>query len=167
MPEGMSLCKICKEPIWGFFCLDCLAGDIEKLIPSSVKEHFKSFHKGFTFHFNNFIEPGFEACLGCRSQKEGIVCPYCYINEVMSWISDSYPNLAKKLSSKLALNFDAKKFDGAFRNTRLVPVIQNRCTLTDTGICERCEGYGETLMCSNGMWVCEGCRENTKPTVIV
>jgi hypothetical protein len=156
---SVSICKICKEPIWSFHCLDCLAKDIEKWISPKFLDDFREFHSTFMRHFNNNIDTTFEHCLKCKVERESVVCSFCYINEFLSWIKTKDPEATKKLKKKFIFGFEHRGFDKFFRNTRLMPITEGRCYRVTIGLCDNCGEFTENLTYHDGRWVCEECLE--------
>lgn len=158
---SLSICKVCKEPIWNFLCLDCLAEDVKKWLPSSYLTGFRSFHKTFVRHFITPQDATFDSCLKCKNLWEAEVCAFCYINEFISWMKHVDAPLVEKMSKSFIFSFERKgEFDGFFQNTRLQPVTHIRCERQSFGICDSCGEYSDELMPAGDGWVCLDCREH-------
>jgi len=155
----MPICKVCKEPIWNFLCLDCLGEDIAQWLPSAYASRFAAFHRSFTGHFISTNDAAFDSCLKCKSVREAEVCSFCYLNEFMSW-AKAEPELATKLN-QFVFSFERKgEFDGFFRNTRLQPVTDSLCSRESSGFCDACGEYSDELEAGDGGLLCPGCREH-------
>lgn len=158
---SMSICKVCKEPLWNFLCLDCLREDIEAWIPSAHIARFLEFHNSFTNHFLGHADATFDSCLKCKGRKQSQVCAFCYINELISWASNTDSQLADHMRKSFVFSFERKgEFDGFFRNTRLEPLTQINCERESFGICDNCGEYSEELEQKEGSWLCSECREH-------
>ncbi len=157
---SLSICKICKEPIWNFLCLDCLEEDIKRWMPTEHLGGFLSFHRDFLNHFITPADATFDACLRCRSLREAGVCAFCYLNEFVSWVRHLDTGLTEKLQNSFIFSFERRgEFDGFFRNTRLQPVTHVICEREGFGICDGCGEYSDELGNDNGRWVCPDCKE--------
>lgn len=155
----VSVCQICKEPIWNFFCPDCLADDIKKWLPAQLSQPFSAFHNHFSGYFRSNLNSAFNWCLNCKTQKEASVCPYCYTNEVIYWLKDQNPQLANKFAQLFPFDFEKIGHKEFFRT--------HHHPITDTedlperkrfGICDSCGEYSDELVSKDGEWVCEECR---------
>jgi len=157
----MSICKICKEPIWNFLCLDCLGEDISRWLPTEQTSRFTAFHRSFVGHFITPVDATFDTCLKCRGVREAEVCSFCYLNEFMSWVNATEPDLASKLANSFVFSFERKgEFDGFFKNTRFRPVTDNRCNRETSGLCDSCGEYSEELEARDNGLLCLECRED-------
>ena len=152
----VSVCQICKEPIWNFFCPDCLAQDIKKWLPSTMATSFLNFHSHFSGYFQNNPNSSFNWCLKCKTLKEASVCPYCYANEVIYWLKESSPNLANKFSQLFPYDFERLGHKELMRSN-IGPVTEEKKERTQSGICDMCGEYSDNLKDKNGEWVCEEC----------
>ena len=153
-----SICKICKDPIWSFICIDCLEKDIIRWLPTNFVSEFKKFHKDIIkfFYFN---ASGFERCLKCKSFHEASVCPYCYINEVYLWLENKNQKLAKEVAKMIPRDFVITEKDGCNWRDGIKPIIETEIKKTNSGICEICGEYSENLKEINGKWICEECED--------
>ncbi len=144
----ISICNICKEPIWSFICTDCLKNDIKKWLPSHLSEKFEEFNAMLNFHFKSRTDESSLPCIRCKQQKNAVICPFCYILEAYESLSDVDKRTAKQLL--LMIPFP--------RRTRKENVItQSERERFDEGICECCGEYSEFLKEVEGRWLCERC----------
>jgi hypothetical protein len=154
----VSVCQICKEPIWNFFCPDCLAGDINKWLPSNMAEKFLKFHKQFSGYFHSNLDTTFNWCLSCKGLKESAICPYCYTNEVIYWLRARNPDMATKFAQLFPFDFE-KIGHKSLLKTESLPVGEEASDKKQLGICDVCGEYSDELICAEGEWVCDGCKE--------
>lgn len=160
MPKGIPICKICKEPVWSFFCMDCLAEDVVRILPERIKDKFREFHSSLFQDFTSSDDLSFDYCLKCGVEKENPVCTYCYLNEAMAWLRGKNEKLAEKVRRGLEFAIRKEGFPDFFRNTRMEPITQVWCNPRDDGICDHCGLYSEDLRRLDGKMVCEACRHN-------
>jgi hypothetical protein len=147
---NMEICQICKEPIWSFLCLDCLADQISGWLPGKVSSKFSKFNKDFIRHFHYRFSGGSSlVCLNCKNPKIASVCMYCYMDEVMDWLRNVNSDLAARLKAMLPSSSIQK----------IEPITHTRADKTDEGLCEHCETYSDELVSNNGRWVCKECEE--------
>ncbi len=153
----VSVCQICKEPIWNFFCSDCLADDIKHSLPGGLQTGFASFHRQFTGYFHSNLDTTFNWCLNCKTLKEASICPYCYGNEVVYWLKAHSPGLAKRIIRLLPWDFGRVKTEAPV-NPDIEP-IDTEVKRTQFGICDGCGEYSDGLESKEGEWLCEDCRD--------
>lgn len=152
----VSVCQICKEPIWNFFCPDCLADDIKKWLPNKLSTGFLSFHKHFSGYFHSNLNSAFNWCLNCKTQKEASICPYCYTNEVIYWLKNKDASLATKFAQLFPFDFEKIGHKEFFR-TQINPITDSEPSKKRFGICDACGEYSDDLTCPFGEWVCPEC----------
>jgi hypothetical protein len=155
--ETVPICQICKEPIWNFFCPDCLAKDVKAWLPSEYSKDFKSFHGSFSGHFHSSMDSTFTSCLKCKAEKESALCPYCYVNEVIHWMKAENVNMANSFVRLFPFDFDRVGHNVVLK-TRSVP-IDTEQERRHAGLCDVCGEYGDSLLHTEGQWVCEKCRD--------
>lgn len=154
----MPICQICKEPIWNFFCLDCLAEDIKGWLPVNLKPEFKKFQNQFITYFGLNLDAGTSFCLNCKDRKEASICPYCYSNEVISWLKMQDKGLAKKFKQIFPFDFEKIGHKEFFRVHGFVkPITRNEVIKRRFGICDKCGEYNNNLRYKTGEWICESC----------
>ncbi|NIO22196.1 MAG: hypothetical protein GTN76_16085 [Candidatus Aenigmarchaeota archaeon] len=146
----LSLCKICKEPIWNFLCVDCIAEDVKKVIPREAIENFSAFHRGFAGNFNSHYDHTY--CLKCRHENSVTICPYCYLTEMLSMLSDREPILAKRMVRLLPFY----RHPYSERDARTLTELSNEKTAF--GMCDECGESCESLEKKDNGWLCEDCR---------
>ena len=151
----LVVCKMCKEPIWNFFCVDCLSRDVSGVIPERLDAEFRKFHSEFASHFRNHMHR--EPCIRCRRENEISVCPYCYTNEVFYWLLKADPIAAKRIMRMLPIF--KHHYPREFVNMNFVDAItETRNPRKAEGICDRCGEFSENLTEAETGWVCEDCR---------
>jgi hypothetical protein len=154
----MSICQLCKDPIWSFICPHCLAKDISMWLPERLRGAFKEFHRNLTNSFSFSIEPSGLRCLRCRETRPSSICPFCYIAEVYSWLHGRSPELAMAIRKMLPLAHDWKMARaGVAWKDGIVPVSRSEPEELDDGVCEVCERYSDELRHADGKWVCKSC----------
>lgn len=152
----VSVCKICKEPIWNFFCPDCLAEDIKNWLPFHTRGNFDTFHRQFSGYFHSNLDTAFSWCLKCKNLKEASICPYCYANETVYWLKSVDPALANRFARFFPFDFEKIGHNALLKTTN--PPIDTRVKSQQFGICDSCGEYSDELECVEGEWVCEDCR---------
>jgi hypothetical protein len=146
----IAICQICKEPIWSFICPDCLARDIAKWLPKKLSTAFSTFHKDFTSHFQGFFSETKLQCIHCKQLKTASICPFCYIDETLSWLKEKNSDLASRL---------VKLVSNTRTSTGFQPVTEFRLEEPEEGICEYCGMFSHELVLKNGNWICRECEE--------
>lgn len=149
----MNLCKICKEPISNFICIDCLKNEISERIPEKLRDKFLDFHRNLSIHFNSKTSR-FMPCLKCKLSSAPYICIYCYLNEVFSWFKEN--RLIEKLRRNLRFDFEGVK--KSLKNHSALPITEIENHKERDGICDECGEYSESLVMVNSEWVCGGCR---------
>ena len=147
----LTLCKICKEPIWNFLCVDCIAEDVKKVLPKRSLKGFSAFHRGIV---ENFYSPyDHTYCLKCKHTNPVAVCPYCYLTEMLSSVSNKEPILVKRLVRFLPF------FGHPYReeDARTITELKNEKRVY--GMCDECGEISEFLERTEKDWVCEDCKE--------
>lgn len=153
--DSLVICKMCKEPIWNFFCVDCLAKDVKGVIPENLSDKFQLFHSNIVRHFGHDMHT--EPCVNCHKENEVSVCPYCYSNEVFYWLLRADPIAAKRIMRMLPVF--KHHYPREFINMNMVDAItQTGTSRKEEGVCERCGVFSENLTETDTGWVCEDCR---------
>lgn len=157
MIEETVICRICLEPIYNFICMDCFASQIEKILPSELKNPFLFFHENLRERFEN--SENTELCIKCKQIRETAICPYCYLKEVFIWLSERNERVAGKVAKFFNFNFENTEFDESIKVRNWIPVILNQSSEEfDLNICENC-GELKELRKVDGRWLCESCVE--------
>lgn len=154
----VPICQICKEPIWNFFCVDCLAKDIKGWLPPNLRDGFEKFQNQFISYFGKNLDATKSWCLNCKNKKEASICPFCYSNEVICWLKSQDKELFKKFKQIFPFNFEKIGHKEFFRVHGFVePVTPNTTNKKIFGICDKCGEYAEDLNFVEGEWICESC----------
>lgn len=161
--KEISLCKLCLEPISNFICVECLKKEIYHWLEfskSNLAEDFKEIHITITKHF-----PADEIkinCLKCKEVVSTLVCPWCYVNEVFSWLFRKNVYLAYKFVQIFNFDFLGTGYisptDTPARKFHAV-IISERSNVEDTSICDGCGQVADSLREENGFFLCESCRD--------
>lgn len=148
--SNLSICQLCKEPVWNFICPDCIAKGINSFLPSHFSDSFRQFHSSFMSHFS---DSGFSknTCLSCKTESLA-ACPYCYTSEVHSWLENENAPMAEKFMSVFSFGFD----NHTFQNSNTIP-IKGDVKEEEFGVCDECGEYADELMFLEGEWICKGC----------
>ncbi len=149
----MNLCKICKEPISNFICIDCLEREISERIPEKLRGKFLDFHRSLSTHFSSKTSR-FIPCLKCKLSNAPYICIPCYLNEVHSWFREN--RLLGKLRRNLSFNFEGVR--KGLKSHSALPITETENHKERDGICDECGEYSGNLVIVNSEWVCEGCR---------
>lgn len=159
MNESVSVCNICKDPVWSFICPDCLGADIKAWLPAELAPSFESFHSGLIHSFYNKMDVKFEYCVKCRALRDGSICPFCYMAEAYNWLRDTSQELAYRVYKFLPLAKDWKvtECDGCVWKSGFSPMGEREARSTHPGICDGCEEYSDSLVLAEGQWVCTEC----------
>jgi len=152
----VSMCQICKEPIWNFFCADCLSEEVRKWLPREMDNSFEDFHRQFTGYFHSNLDTGFNWCLKCKGLKEASICPYCYTNEVVYWLKSLDATVANRFAQFFPFDFDKIGHRALLRTTN--PPIESDVKSKQFGVCDACGEYSDELECVEGEWVCADCK---------
>jgi len=157
----VTLCQMCKEPIWNFVCVDCIANDVRQWLPTQHTKGFKTFHRLFTKHFDyNYVDARtYKYCIHCRNLITVPICPYCYTNEVYQWIRTRDGNLASLFTTVFKFDFEGAGHKEYMALEGFMPIEEDSNEKLDEGICEVCECYSSNLREVEGKWVCESCLE--------
>jgi len=145
-----SICKMCKEPIWSFLCVDCIADDARRILPEVLLKDFNSFHRKVVEIFSSDHDHTY--CLKCRHPNPVAVCPYCYAKEMFSMVSGREPILTKRILRFTTL----LKHPYSERNASLITGFRNKKSAY--GICDECGDPSELLENTDRGWICEDCR---------
>ena len=145
----LTLCKICKEPIWNFLCVDCLAEDVRKAMPEHLADEFSAFHRRFVRSFHSHYEHMY--CIKCKNTNSVTVCPYCYLKEVFTVFSEKDTITAKRLIRFLPF------FKHPYKESDAKTLTEFRAGETNYGVCDCCGEYSDLLMKTDEGWLCENC----------
>lgn len=147
----VSICQICKEPIWTFICSECLARDIKNWLPKKLSIGFSKFNRNFIRHFHyKFFSSSQLPCLHCKQIKQAPVCAFCYIREVFVWLKDKNMDLANTLLKLTSIADISEDFQ---------PVTEFKRENLEEGICEYCGMFSHELVFQSGKWICKECGE--------
>lgn len=149
----MNLCKLCREPIWNFICINCLEKDILERIPGNLRRGFSEFHRRLSYYFRSKTDR-FIPCLKCRISDAPHICIPCYLNELNSWFREN--GLLGKVKENLSLDFEA--LERNLKGHSALPITETRNRRRNSGICDECGEYSENLVLFNSEWVCTECR---------
>ena len=151
----VNICKVCKEPIWNFICIDCLAGNVQKCLPGSFpSSSFSAFHSKFRMFFSSAFDAR-AVCIRCKNPQPAPVCMHCYITEVLAWLKDRSPELVSSIQP--LLNYDFDKHEEFIGSIMAEPITWSRTYINDSGICDECGEYSEELSLVSGQWMCREC----------
>ena len=152
----VSMCQICKEPIWNFFCPDCLSRNIKKWVPENIRSSFEGFHKQFTAYFESNLDNAFNWGLKCKGLREASICPFCYMNEVIYWLKSVNTRLANVFARLFPFDFDKIGHKALLKTIN--PPIDSEIKSMQVGICDTCGEYSDELECEEGEWICSDCK---------
>lgn len=156
-----SICNLCREPNWGFICTECLGKDIKDWLPQNLSEEFWRFHKEFTGAFSSHLS-GKEYCLKCGKSRNAAICPFCYIDEICEWLrgrdTELYEIVRNMFPSSRHNHFT--DFSMSYREVSREDedFLSEGAQNTTFGICDECGEYSRELRKTEGMWVCENCK---------
>jgi len=155
--KEILICQICKEPIHNFVCIDRLADDIGKWLPSDLSSHFAGFNKQFLGIFSHTPH----ADLGnhhivCNSEFTSNICLHCYVNEVFQWLAGKNKAVANRFRRLFSFGMDKKDFREVML-ARPRPIMEMENMGEEFGICDECGEYTDELKLLNGRWVCQEC----------
>jgi hypothetical protein len=158
---NMSMCQLCKDPIWSFICPDCLAEDIRKWLPTKLKGAFSKFNEDFLASFSMTIDIDGLRCIHCRKIKLANICPFCYMAEVHEWLMHKNQKLANTILKGIPVTGDwfikggvCSWKDGG------VPITETEMIRHEEGTCEACERFSEELLNVDGRLVCRDCHRS-------
>ncbi len=154
--DNISVCKICKEPIWNFICINCLGNDIRRLLPDELSEKFSKFHENFLRYFHSDYDE-LISCLKCKLSDAPPICIDCYLNEIFTHFRHANDSVIKSIRKKF--QFDFEKHERIMREHETLSITEDRPPARRSGICDDCGEYSEGLKKSNGLWLCEDCTE--------
>jgi hypothetical protein len=155
MRNELVICKMCKEPIWNYFCVDCLSKCVHGVLPDDLRDQYADFHQNIIRHFGHELHK--EPCINCKQESNVSVCPYCYSNEVFYWLLKTDPIAAKRIMRMLPIF--KHHYPREFINMDFVDAITEVKNMKPTeGICDRCGEFSENLKETDDGWVCEECR---------
>ena len=150
----MNLCKLCREPIWNFICINCLEKQIHGSIPENLRESFSEFHRNLSAHFRSKTDR-FIPCLKCRISDAPHICIPCYLNEIHSWFREN--RLLGKLRRNMSFDFEVLRRN--LKEHSALPITEIKNHRKNSGICDECGEYSDNLILSNSEWVCRECRD--------
>lgn len=145
-------CKLCREPIQNFICVNCLAKNIKAWLPREFSCKFSMFHSDISRHFTDFYEA--EPCIRCKHENHSVICPYCYIKEVYQWLKDENQNLADKFINTFPLIYVFRK-----KGKKFQPLLETKNGESESGVCDICGEYSDKIERSDSGWVCEYCKQ--------
>jgi hypothetical protein len=152
------MCQICKDPIWSFICPHCLASDISKWLPASLRGAYKQFSSGLIRSFSKSIELDGLRCLHCRKIRLANICPFCYLGEVYDWLGERNPELASRFFRILPMRRSIQfKPSGLSWKDGVIPISATQDREVDEGMCETCEAHSDELVNNDGRWICRDC----------
>lgn len=154
----LVLCKMCKEPIWNFLCIDCLADDIKGVLPSHLTQSFRKFHHDLKRYFYNRNHGTY--CIRCGKPNPVAICPYCYLNEAGNWMMGMDQILAKRLLRLIPPFRHKHDFPNQMISMKFTEAIEGLENGKEhSGLCDRCGEFSEGMRETEGGWLCESCRE--------
>lgn len=156
---NVSMCQICKDPIWSFICPHCLARDISKWLPSKMKGAFREFNESFLGSFSITIDLDGLRCLTCRKIRLANICPFCYMAEVHDWLRERNTRLASTILRFIPAGNDWElKRGGVVWKDGLVPITESGIERLEEGSCDACERHSDELVHVDGSLVCRDCK---------
>lgn len=157
----VSICLLCKDPVWSYICTDCLAEGIKSWLPKTLSAGFDRFHQHISSHFRNFKADAsdFLRCVHCRTESEVTLCPFCYMSQVYYWLKTKEPVLAARLFKMLPIdkNSFVNEMDGVMWKNGVKPITMSEEQSKDFGICDDCGEYSDDLAPIDGKWICPEC----------
>ncbi len=161
--QGVPVCRICKDPVWSYICPDCLAKDIKKWLPNTLRARFSAFSKAFVEHFGSGHGSNPRIyCIKCRKKSPANICPFCYVTEIHEWlIENGQAELAQTLAGMLPMDHGWKgqsEHSARFWKDSIYPITQTETREYDEGICEECGEFSDKLEQVNGEWICRSCK---------
>lgn len=150
----MNMCKICKEPIWNFICIDCIARDVKRHFPAKLLNSFTRFHRNLHRHFHSATDR-FMPCLTCKLSNAPAICIPCYMNEAQSWAKAH--GLMGMVGKKFS--FDFTRLERELREHNALPITESENFREKSGLCDMCGEYSDSLMLVDSEWICEECKE--------
>jgi hypothetical protein len=156
--QKVLICQICKEPIHNFVCIDSLAEEIKRWLPTDLSMSFGTFNNWFLSVFNHSYHDAnhTNTHVLCNSSSIGNICVYCYVNEVFQWLVEQNKAIGKRFRD--LFSFGMKKTD--FREVILAhaePISEVENMNEEFGICDECGEYADELKMLNGRWICHEC----------
>ncbi len=157
---NISICQLCKEPIWSFICPHCLAREIGRWLPSRAREAFGKFNENFFSNFSATIDVDGLRCLRCRKVRLANICLFCYLAEVYDWLCERERNLAEAFFRMMPhrRSFDVSSAVVSWKRSA-IPISATGHRETDEGICEICERYSDSIAHDEGRWLCRDCED--------
>jgi len=155
--QELALCKICKEPINNFVCIDCFAKDIRKWMPTDIAGRFARFNRSFLkiFQFEHHSKL-VKHHLVCTENSKGSVCLYCYLNEVFQWLMWQNKAVARRFRRLFSFGMKKEDFTEIWK-AHAEPITRTENWENEFGICDECGEYTEELRIVNGRWMCIRC----------
>lgn len=173
-----TICRLCLEPVTNFICTDCLFENINKWLSlnSPKSEELKVLVAGKHSDVRKLLsqDANTTICVSCHNRVSEIACPCCYVHEMHSIIRSADPEAARKFERHF--NFDFHFHHGMLQlnlwesiHGRLMSsrdfrpvIIQEAEYNKDTSTCDECGSHSEDLSESNGQWLCESCRDESR-----
>jgi hypothetical protein len=155
---NISICQLCKDPIWSFICPHCLARDISRWLPRKIRGAFSKFNENFFGSFSATIDIDGLRCLRCRKVRLANICPFCYFMEAYDWLRERNLGLARDLLEMIPHNKGIRMdHSRMLLKSSSIPISFTEDAEADEGYCEICERYDERIVNSDGKWVCRDC----------
>lgn len=155
----LSMCQMCKDPIWSYICPNCLANAIEDWLPYYLKGEFREFSENFFKSFSSTTDMDGLRCLRCHKVRLSTICPFCFIAEAYDFLRERDLELAQTLLKSIPVQGDWK-FDSMEEKTwkgAIVPVTNTEIPTTEVGSCEMCDSFSNRLTNYEGRWICREC----------
>jgi len=127
-----------------------LAEDTKKIIPKGLLKGFSTFHERIVEIFYSFYDHTY--CLKCRHPNPVTVCPYCYMTEMLSFLSKKKPIMAKRFFRLIP------SYGDPYNGTDAKTITELKNKKAAYGMCDDCGECSESLETTDKGWVCEDCR---------
>ena len=156
---NMSMCQLCKDPIWSFICPDCLSRDIKNWLPAKLKGTFRKFNEDFLGSFSMTIDTDGLRCIHCRKIRLANICPFCYLVEVHEWLRHKNQRLANTILRGIPVSVNwVIKEDACSLKGSGIPITETELSRHEEGTCEACDRFSEELLAIDGRLVCKDCK---------
>jgi hypothetical protein len=149
----LKICKICKEPVQNFICVDCLKEDISGISSMHIRMPFLEFHEKLKSHFGNPLHK--MTCMNC-GENDVSVCPYCYLNEVFFWMLKEDAITAKRIMRMLPMFRHNEPMEFVEMNF-MFAITETKNSQVREGVCERCGEFSDYLKEGQEGWTCAEC----------